>query len=520
MKKSPSMQGRKNKPNRKKQKSRIIIVCMLILLTLIAGIICLYRAELDRIEKERIEAERIAEEQRIQERKEKYEHIMQYDILPDGITVNNIDVGGKTLHEAISYLRDTLDIESPEGSVSFTYGQQIFTFDLSGIIVTDNISEVLLDALSDIRSDDMEHTLMLVDFIAQNGKNYNVTYSVNTDAVNLFVENVADQVEVPVKNAGIDKIDTENYLVLTTTSSSGITVDKTKMIELILENNGLEENRSYQLPTLEIVPTVTEELIKLIEVSATTSFKGSSSNRIYNIKKGAGMINGTILHPGETFSCNDTLGVRTLKNGWREANAYVSGTTEVQAGGGVCQLSSTLYNAVVKANLKVVFRQNHSMPVSYIDKGLDATINSVGNMIDFKFKNNTASDIVVFAWTEEKKLYFKIVRCAFETDEFDEIKLSSKKVETIEPSGPMTVTVDNTLAPGEEVIDVATQNGSIYKSYKNYYKDGELVRTEKLDESTYKAYNGSKRVGPGVSIKTESAKKSNSSGIVIAELEE
>ena len=174
----------------------------------------------------------------------------------------------------------------------------------------------------------------------------------------------------------------------------------------------------------------------------------------------------------------------------------MSGTTDLQAGGGVCQLSSTLYNAVVKADLEVVYRRNHSMPVSYISKGLDATINSVGNIIDFKFKNNTGSDLVIFAWTSGKSVCFKIIRCAFNTTEYDEIRLSAEKVSTVYPDGEMVVTLDPTLAPGTEVIDVPTSNGSVYQSYKHYYKNGQKVRTEKLAQSTYRAFAGSKRVGP------------------------
>ena len=233
-----------------------------------------------------------------------------------------------------------------------------------------------------------------------------------------------------------------------------------------------------------------------ISVQFDTSFKGSTSNRVFNIQKGADLINGTKLAPGETFSTNDTLGVRSLSRGWKEANAYVSGATEIQAGGGVCQLSSTLYNAAVKADLKIVSRRNHSMPVSYIDKGLDATINSIGNMIDFKFSNNTDNDVVIFSWTEGKNVYFKIYRTKFDTDEYDEIRLTAEKIETLYPDGEMEITLDPTLDPGTEVIDVATQNGAIYQSYKHYYKEGKLIRTEKLALSTYKAFNGSKRIGP------------------------
>ena len=131
-----------------------------------------------------------------------------------------------------------------------------------------------------------------------------------------------------------------------------------------------------------------------------------------------------------------------------------------------------------------------------MSKGLDATINSVGNIIDFKFKNNTQTDVIIFAWTSGNTVYFKVYRCQFDTDEYDEIRLSSKKIGTIYPDGEMEEELDPTLPAGSEEIVVERKNGERWQSYKNYYKDGKLVRTEELAVSTYSAFNGKKLVGP------------------------
>jgi len=207
-----------------------------------------------------------------------------------------------------------------------------------------------------------------------------------------------------------------------------------------------------------------------------------------------------VVKPGEVFSTNDTLGVRSKANGWKEANAYESGAVVPQAGGGVCQLSTTLYNAIVKADLEVVYRRNHSMPVHYIKEGLDATINSVGNIIDFKFSNNTTSDIVIIGYTTSaNKLTFEIWGLPFATTEYDEIKLTSELVSTTSASGDpveMEVAVGTEKADGslmeagETYIAVTPRKGYVYQSYKKYYKAGTLVKTEKLAVSTYKAYQG------------------------------
>jgi len=259
------------------------------------------------------------------------------------------------------------------------------------------------------------------------------------------------------------------------------------------------------IPILEVQPALTAAELQGQYVRRNTvtwtDFSSSPSARKYNVRKGADLINGTVLKPGEVFSTNDVLGVRSAGNGWKEANAYESGTVVPQYGGGVCQLSTTLYNAVVKADLEIVFRRNHSMPVTYIKEGLDATINSVGNIIDFQFKNNTLGDIIVIAYTtSNNRLYFEIWGLPFATTEYDEIRLTSELVSTTSPSGePVQLIVpvgtekpDGTLMKEGDagIIIVAPRKGYVYQSYKNYYKNGTLVKKEKLAVSTYKAFQG------------------------------
>ena len=138
------------------------------------------------------------------------------------------------------------------------------------------------------------------------------------------------------------------------------------------------------------------------------------------------------------------------------------------------------------------------MPVHYVRMGLDATVNSVGFIIDFQFRNNTPYDMVLFTWTEGKKLCVKIIRCAFQTDEYDSITMTSTEVSVLKPDSEMEVKQDDSLKPGESVIDVARRDGSIWQAYKNYFKNGVLVKSEPFYRSTYKAFAGSKRIGPAL----------------------
>lgn len=431
---------------------------------------------------------------------QEYDEIVNSKYFLEGVTVEGVAIGGKTMSEAEAMLKELIASKALSGKLPLTLNDQTYYFDLSTVPVTTNLADVLAQAFQLARSGNVEDVLTEAENIRTNGKAFTLTLQYDFSSISAQVAALAAEIDQPASSATFDKIDKDAHTVTIAQGTGGIAVDQQALVQSITTAlMGGDYTTPIAIP-LQASPSISPDAqVTFLSTSAETSFSGSSSNRIYNIQKGADLINGYVLKPGETFSTNGVLGTRTLANGWKMANAYVSGTTEEQAGGGVCQLSSTLYNAVVKADLEIVSRRNHSMPVSYMRKGLDATINSVGNIIDFKFKNNTDSDVVIFAWTSGKTLHFKLYRCEFATDEYDEIRLTSEKINTIYPSGEMVEELDPTLPVGSEEIVVERKNGERWQSYKNYYKDGKLVKTEKLAVSTYSAFDGKKLVGPSPS---------------------
>jgi vancomycin resistance protein YoaR len=140
----------------------------------------------------------------------------------------------------------------------------------------------------------------------------------------------------------------------------------------------------------------------------TTKVDGSSG-RIANVRTGTEMINGKVVQPGEVFSCNDVLGPRNKAAGiWKMAPALLNGQSVMELGGGICQVSTTLFNAAIRANLEMVEWVHHSIPSSYVTIGCDATISTGGP--DFRFKNNTDWPVYIVGYYEEKgrKLTFEI----------------------------------------------------------------------------------------------------------------
>ena len=165
--------------------------------------------------------------------------------------------------------------------------------------------------------------------------------------------------------------------------------------------------------TPELLTTVTDQSVVttspdfVLAGSCTTSFKTSGANRSSNIEVGASRLNNLIVMPGQTVSVSDTILPRTKANGYKPAGVYANGVHTTGMGGGVCQISSTVYNAVKNAGLTVTERKAHSMPVSYLPKGLDAAI-AAGSK-DLKFRNDYSTPVVIYTDTSNKQLTVNVV---------------------------------------------------------------------------------------------------------------
>lgn len=417
----------------------------------------------------------------------------------DGTTVEGVSIGGMTMDQAKTALASVVEQGKQSFSVLLEFGEESIPYSGEQVNVVCDLDAVLEEAFGLLR-EDIGYDALIAEQndIRQNGKAYTLTYAFEESAARAVASILASERDVAATDASI-VFDSETNKIAYTDEQAGLSIDQEALTASLLT---AKSGDILTVPTVETAPVMTRATLEetfVLRATFTTSFKGSTNNRKYNIRKGAEMMTGTVLNPGDVFSCNDTLGVRTKKNGWKEAGAYIGGVTEDQAGGGVCQLSSTLYNCVVMSDLEIVDRRNHSMPVSYVKKGLDATINSVGNIIDFKFRNNTEDKIILISYTDGNNLTMEIYGLDFRNDEYDEIRLRAEKVKTLKPSGDMEYELDPNLPTGHEEVVQERRNGSIYKSYKQYYKNGELVREEFLAESTYRAYNGITRVGPSPS---------------------
>lgn len=240
-----------------------------------------------------------------------------------------------------------------------------------------------------------------------------------------------------------------------------------------------------------------EELMRVKDVigSFTTSYAGSNAGRKANIANGCRLIDGVTLYPGEELSAYQLMAPVTVQNGYDVGGAYVDGKVVASVGGGICQVSSTLYNAVLRAELSVTQRYNHSMTVSYVALSADAALaESVGK--DFRFVNSLKHPIYIEGRAEEDKITFTIY--GIETRPAGrEVRFESEILEVINPSTDVIVTDDT-----KPVGYISTSGAHIgYKArlWKVVLEDGREVSRTPVNNSSYKMMPGSATVGTATS---------------------
>lgn len=245
-----------------------------------------------------------------------------------------------------------------------------------------------------------------------------------------------------------------------------------------------EDKEEYVIPLKITVPEKTladlgEEAFPDELATYSTRYDPTNRNRSNNLEISAEKINGTIVMPGETFSYNQIVGERTIAEGYKEAGAYAGGRVVQDVGGGICQTSSTLYNAVLLANLEIVDRSNHQFLTSYVPAGRDATV--AWGAIDFQFKNTREYPIKIEASVENGVCTMSIYGIKEETEYevvIQPVVLSYIPYSTIYEDDP-------TLEEGEEVVEQSGYTGCTSETYRIIKLNGEVISKTLLSKDTY-----------------------------------
>jgi len=234
------------------------------------------------------------------------------------------------------------------------------------------------------------------------------------------------------------------------------------------------------VPLETVMPEITVETLKssVAKLATFSTTMTNNSNRITNIKLACSFISGTVINPGEVFSYNQTVGERTAARGFKEAGVIVNGVSDVGLGGGVCQVSGTLYNAMVMSDMEIVERRRHSYVLGYMKAGTDATVDW-GN-IDLKMKNTHDTPLYLHMYTDGLKVVAEVYGAPLDYS----CKLVSNIVKKTEPGERQTI-VDSSLAKGE-VKTTSAHTGHTCDVYKVYYdQNGNETKRVKLYTDVY-----------------------------------
>ena len=405
-----------------------------------------------------------------------------------GVSIDKLDVSGMTREEALAAL-ESYEKNLGGQSIKLGIGDNVIEAKLSDLGVTFDNEDLVDEAIGVGHAGNIVKRYKDQKDLQHSGKTFPLSWQTNEDTVRTYVENNCTKYDKKAQNASLTR---ENGAFNFVAGTEGLELNVDSAVRTIsdyLENNWTSDNTEVlNLETQVTEPEGSaEELANIKDLlgSFTTSFSTSGSNRCKNVSSGASHINGTVLYPGEEFSAYETVSPFTEANGYAMAGSYLNGEVVDSMGGGICQVSTTLYNAVLRAELNVTERSPHSMTVHYVDLSEDAAI--AGTYKDFKFVNSTEYPIYIEGYTtSDKKITFNIygkeTRDKNRTISFESQMVSETPATTI-------LQEDAGQGIGYKAVSSKGSSGYVAELYKIVKVNGVETDRIKVNKSTYKGTN-------------------------------
>lgn len=314
-------------------------------------------------------------------------------------------------------------------------------------------------------------------------KLFDVKYQIDAEKTKKVLEEKEQPLEKAAANASITR---ENGAFVITDEVEGKKIDaeaSIKIIEEYLNKKWDKKAAALELVVVSDVPKITREQLEPIQdtLGTFTTYCGSGGGRVQNIESGTAHINGAVVMPGEEYSANAAMEPYTTENGFTEAGSYENGKVVQSMGGGICQVSTTLYNAVILAELEVTQRQPHSMLVDYVKPSMDAAI--AGDYKDLKFKNNTETPIYIEGYISGGNLTFTIYG--------KETRNPNRSIEFVSETLSTTPAGKKFVESGDAIGTMARSGsghtGKKARLWKVVYENGQEVSRDVFNNSTYSA---------------------------------
>ena len=426
-----------------------------------------------------------------------YAKILNTEEIYKNINVENFHLGGMTRQEAISFLKDKMDTSQVQ--IRLYEDNQEYLIALDEINFKYNIEDSVDKAFAIGREGNIFERYSEIREIEKNSKNIGLSYEFNTDQIRNKLD-VVEELNSQAKDA-IIKIENE---IIIEEEKIGRKVNIDKLMENInYEVANWDRNKeiiSVKIPIEVDMPKYTREYYSQINGiigEYSTSFAGSSWGRINNVRIATNRLNNSLLHPGEILSYFNKIGPITTSQGYSEAPVIIDGELNPGIGGGVCQPSTTLYNAALLADLTVVERYPHSIAPAYVPRGMDAAIVNANR--DLKFKNNLSYPVYIKSFVSGDRVYFRIYGDA-KNREYS-IRISSEVIERI----PHKVheRLDNSLEAGYRELLQQGRDGYKTITYRSLVKNNQVVETSIINRDYYRERDYIYLVGPEKEEKKE-----------------
>ena len=404
------------------------------------------------------------------------------------VSIDKLDVSGMTREEALAAL-ESYEKNLGGQSIKLGIGDNVIEAKLSDLGVTFDNEDLVDEAIGVGHAGNIVMRYKDQKDLQHSGKTFPLSWQTNEDTVRTYVENNCTKYDKKAQNASLTR---ENGAFNFVAGTEGLELNVDSAVRTIsdyLENSWTSDNTEV----LNLETQVTEpegsaeelENIKDLLGSFTTSFSTSGSNRCKNVSSGASHINGTVLYPGEEFSTYETVSPFTEANGYAMAGSYLNGEVVDSMGGGICQVSTTLYNAVLRAELNVTERSPHSMTVHYVDLSEDAAI--AGTYKDFKFVNSTEYPIYIEGYTtSDKKITFNI----YGKETRDKNRTISFESQIVSETPATTILQEDAgQGIGYKAVSSKGSSGYVAELYKIVKVNGVETDRIKVNKSTYKGTN-------------------------------
>jgi vancomycin resistance protein YoaR len=417
--------------------------------------------------------------------------------IEQGIYIGNVDVSGMTEEQATESIQEYIN-EIGQAEITFeAMNDNSYTVSADEIGLTWTNSDVVSEAVQIGKSGNIIQRYKVLKDLQHENMVLPLTFAVDRQAVLDILSEECEKFNVKAVDATLSRSNGEFVIE---PGQTGVVIDEEASADAIVAF--MTGEWDYQDASIDLIvetdePRGTEEELSQVKDllgSFTTSYSTSSANRSGNVANGCRLINGTTLYPGDEFSVYEAISPFTEENGYYMAGSYSGGLVVDSLGGGICQVSTTLYNAVIRAELDVTERSNHSMIVTYVDPSADAAI--AGTSKDFKFVNSLDHPVYIEGYTQDKKITFNIY--GVETRPSNRKVTFESEVLTTTPAEGEKVVGDSSKPVGYISVQSA-HTGYTAQLWKVVTVDGVEESREVFNKSTYKAVPRTAAVGTATS---------------------